>query len=88
MTAGRSVVDWGLGEGRKGKKGLCESELLGLRDVSIFFSTDAFICVYVKAYHVILKDEWFVFVSYASVRLALSLSPSLSVGYCLQLLTK
>lgn len=82
------MVAWGLGEGRKGEKGLCESELLGLRDASIFFSTDAFVCGYVKAYHVVLKDEWFVFVSYTSIRLTLFLSPSLSVGYCLQLLTK
>ena len=73
------MVAWGLDEGRKGEKGLCESELLGLRDASIFFGIDAFVCVYVKAYHVVLKDEWFVFVSYISVRLALSLCPPLSL---------
>lgn len=78
------MVAWGLGEGRRGEKGSYERELLGLRGVSIFFSTDAFVCACVKAYHVVLKDEWFVFVSHTSVRRTLSLSLSLSAGFCLQ----
>lgn len=78
------MVAWGLGEGRRGEKGSYERELLGLRGVSTFFSADAFVCVCVKAYHIVLKDERFVFVSHTSVRHARSLSLSLSAGFCLQ----
>ena len=46
-----------------------------MMDVSIVLSAKAFTGVDVKAYHsVLVKDEWFIFASYTSVRLSHTLS--------------